>query len=96
MLISFGEIKEDREGWPCRAFRWTFQAGRDRLGFIHQHHLGGEWRDSHTLVYSIFLMEEWSWGMDHFWWDGPHCILGLGRIRIQWFRDGCRKCNGEE
>lgn len=32
-------------------------------------------------------------GISHSWWDGPHCVLSLGFLRIHTeAREGCKKC----
>ena len=48
---------ETRPGFPCVAFRWTFQIDADFVGFVHQHHIDGRWRDSHTNVTGAALSE---------------------------------------
>ena len=78
-------------GFPCTAFRWSFQAERWSLAIVHQHQSGGAWYDSHTAVWSVSLAP-WRWSVDHFWYDGPHCGAHLGFVAIQWHNPGCRKC----
>jgi len=43
MLIPFSWKPEVRPGYPCVAFRWTFQINSDFVGFVHQHYVGGVW-----------------------------------------------------
>ena len=93
MIIPFKEIPEIRKGFPCRAFRWTFQIEKDFIGFIHQAQLEGEWHDSHTLVNGLWYHGKWDWGFTHFWYDGPHCGFSLGPLRIQWYNENCKECN---
>lgn len=96
MIIPFKEEPETRKGWPCTAFRWTFQIEKDFIGFIHQHHLSGEWYDSHTRVFQLWYHGKWRLGQDHFWYDGPHCQFAFGPFRIQWYNDHCKECYGED
>lgn len=93
MIIPFKEIPETRKGYPCTAFRWTFQVQKDFIGFIHQAQSDGEWDDSHTLVNGLWYHGKWDWGFHHFWYDGPHCGFSLGPLRIQWYNEGCKECN---
>lgn len=97
MLIPFKQIPETREGFPCLAFRWTFQLTKDFVGFVHQaQNANGEWHDSHTVVYGLSYHGKWMWGADHIYYDGPHCFFAAGPFRIQWHNDGCKKCYHED
>jgi hypothetical protein len=40
-------------------------------------------------------MKNLLWGEKHFWYDGPHCLFSIGPIRFQWYKDSCKKCNGD-
>ena len=93
MLIPFKEIPETREGFPCTAFRWTFQIEKNFIGFVHQAKIKENWHDSHIRVFSISIMKNWLWGEHHFWYDGPHCLFSIGPIQFQWWNDECKKCN---
>ncbi len=93
MIIPFKETPETRKGFPCTAFRWTFQVQKDFIGFIHQAQSDGEWDDSHTLVNGLWYHGEWDWGFHHFWYDGPHCGFSFGPLRIQWYNESCKQCN---
>jgi hypothetical protein len=92
MIIPFKEIPETRKGYPCTAFRWTFQVEKEFIGFIHQAQSDGEWHDSHTRVFGFQKMGTWRWGIDHFWYDGPHCVFSFGPLQFQWWNDKCKKC----
>jgi hypothetical protein len=93
MIIPFKEIPETRKGFPCTAFRWTFQVQKDFIGFIHQAQSDGEWDDSHILVNGLWYHGKWDWGFHHFWYDGPHCGFSLGPLRFQWYNESCKQCN---
>lgn len=96
MLIPFKQIPETRKGFPCLAFRWTFQLTRYFVGFVHQAQMeDGEWRDSHTLVYGLLYNKKWRWGFNHFYYDGPHCFFSIGPFELQWSNEGCKKCYNE-
>jgi hypothetical protein len=98
VLIPFREDPETRPGYPCRAFRWTFQANRDFVGFIHQYESEGEWHDSHTTVNGVWWVgRPWRLpGFVHAWYDGPHCCWHVGPISVQWNNPGCRWCSPSE
>ena len=81
--------------------RWTLQSSLDRdgfdFGFVRQHrHQNGEWESSHTRVYLISLDRYFSWGISHFYYDGPHCSLSIGPFRFMWGGNPktgwCQKC----
>jgi len=104
ILLAFAERREVRGSeYPCAAFRWTLQAGLDRIGaccgFVHQHQLrsAGDWHSSHTLRYEACLRwRTWRWGFAHWYYDGPHCSLSLGPFLLCWggsFLTGeCKRC----
>lgn len=98
ILFNFKNEPEVRgEEFPCSNFRWTFQIGKWFIGFCHQHQgkETGKWRDSHTKCYEIIFTKEFKFGIDHIYYDGPHCLYNFGFITIQWGRDWCDKCYGE-
>ena len=95
MIIPFKEEPETRLGFPCTAFRWSFQLDSDFIGIVHQHQINGDWNDSHTRVWAVYLMKDFLWGEEHFWYDGPHCLFSVGPIRFQWYNPSCKSCNGE-
>jgi hypothetical protein len=95
MIIAFKEEPETRLGFPCTAFRWSFQLDSDFIGIVHQHQINGDWNDSHTRVWAVYLMKDFLWGEEHFWYDGPHCLFSVGPIRFQWYNPSCKSCNGE-
>ena len=97
MLIPFKEIPETRKGFPCIAFRWTFQISKSFIGFMHQAQSeDGEWLDSHVMINGVWYHGTWMWGIDHTWYDGPHCTLMIGPLRIQWYNETCKECHGED
>ncbi len=92
--VPFTTEPETRPVYPCTAFRWTFQVQGDLIGFVHQHHLGGRWLDSHTRVNAVWFDPGQPWwpSIDHAWYDGPHCTFRIGPFVFQWHNPGCRKC----
>ena len=99
IIWKFKESPETRPGdyWPCKAFRWAIEVDRFWLGLVHQCQVkaDGKWRSSHTSVYHVCLA--WRpkrWGFEHVYYDGPHCMFGLGIIHFQWVPLGgwCKKC----
>ena len=100
------EERKERDGspYPCEAFRWTFQASCSRhgasAGFVHQYKLrsSGEWCSSHVHCYELALMPSWRWGRAHLYYDGPHCSLSVGFLRVLWGGVGgwCETCRAEE
>lgn len=93
MLVPFKETPETREGYPCKAFRWSLQIVKDFIGFVHQYNIGDEWNDSHTLVYGVWYHGKWDWGFLHFYYDGPHCGFAVGPFRLQWHNADCKSCH---
>lgn len=96
MIIPFKEVPETRTGfyYTCSAFRWTFQVdiAGGFIGFVHQHCIKDKWYNSHTRIFGFQKMVKWSWGIDHFWYDGPHCVFSFGPLQFQWWNDKCKKC----
>lgn len=101
ILFKFKEHPETRPKFPCTAFRWTiqtnwFKGGGFQIGFVHQSQSNGEWCDSHTSVYALSLHRPASFGIEHYYYDGPHCSLSLGWLHVLWgggIRSGwCKKC----
>ena len=101
IVFSFKEEPETRENYPCLAFRWTFQVGFWHVGFVHQAKSkeSGKWNDSHTRAYEIHLVKRFALGMEHFYYDGPHCSFCLGWLHFCWggnlFTGQCNKCEGD-
>jgi hypothetical protein len=95
ILTRFRETPEIRKNCPCSAFRWTFQIEYNFIGFIHQYNLNG-WKNSHTSVYGISIRKNFRFGIDHDYYDGPHCSLSIGLISFIWcgkpFTGWCKKC----
>jgi hypothetical protein len=55
----------------------------------------GKWYTNHGDSFGVQIAP-WLVGVQHMWYDGPHCQLSLGFIRIVWsgnYRTGeCTKC----
>lgn len=103
ILWKFKEEPETRKGFPCQAFRWTFQVNLWTLwtiGFVHQSKSNGKWHDSHTRVFEMGISSHFKLGMDHFYYDGCHCQFSLGWLWIMWgggfFTGMCKKCMPHE
>lgn len=94
--VPFTTEPERRAGFPCTAFRWSFQLDRGFIGFVHQHHIDGKWRDSHVSIWGVAWNGEWAWGEVHFYYDGPHCMFRAGPLTVQWVNLDCPKCWGEK
>ena len=103
ILFAFHEQPETRPNMPCSAFRWTFQVGAWTnpvvrgifAGFVHQHQLKGVWYSSHTTTYEVSLTTKFALGQEHIYYDGPHCMLDLGFLHIQWINRNCKRCMGD-
>ena len=99
ILWKSKEDPEDRgDAYPNSAFRWTFQAGEWHLGFVHQardRHTG-EWNNGHARNYEIWITKHFRLGIQHVYYDGPHCSFSIGWIHFNWsggIRSGwCTKC----
>jgi hypothetical protein len=98
--IPFTEEPETRQGFPCKAFRKVIEIRFDSIALLHQYHIDGKWKSSHTDVRSICLMKIKNWTLgykeDHFWYDGTHCIYTIGPIGIQWDDYNCKKCHPDD
>lgn len=96
--VPFTTEPETRSGFPCSAFRWTFQVEPDFIGVVHQHCSDGRWLDSHTAIYCAWWRgSNWTlFGFRHLYFDGPHCTLQAGPVVFQWHNPTCRKCMGDE
>jgi len=99
IIYKFKEIPETRgEKYPCSAFRWVFETGMWHIGFVWQYKnkSNGEWESSHTTVYEVWLDNKFRFGREHYYYDGPHCMLHLGWITFCWcgnpFTKWCEKC----
>lgn len=98
ILWSSKPDPETRPGFPCTAFRWAVEYRGDppTFGVVHQNQSGGEWDSSHTLFYGLAVCGPLRWGIHHDYYDGPHCSLNIGWIKILWGGDPrtgwCYKC----
>ena len=103
ILVRFREHPETRTGFPCTAFRWTFQVSASAglwVSLVHQHHLSGSWRDSHTRRVDLGLVPRFVMPQqEHGYYDGPHCSYAAGPFALQTggnpFTGDCDKCWGE-
>ena len=98
ILLSFKESPETRgEHYPCSAFRWVLEYGRNFVGLFHQAQdkKSGEWDSSHSRAWAVYIEKVWRFGPTHFWYDGPHCMFYFGPVIIQWNNPECKKCSGE-
>jgi hypothetical protein len=102
-LLTWGEEPETRgDKYPCSAFRWALlteaDSARLTLAIAHQHRWKstGEWHTAHWRFYGLSLARKFHAGIDHVWYDGPHCSLALGFLYILWsgnpLTGWCAKC----
>ena len=108
-MIFFSFKNTSEPGRKCAdAWRWVFQTvfnweGRfASIGVNHQWRATDtqEWNDVHSADYYLAVMWPPQWGIDHFYYDGPHCSLNLGVFRVGWSGDPrtgwCNKCCPKE
>jgi hypothetical protein len=80
----------------CQAFRWTFQLGLFYMGFIYQYKRDDVWHDNHLLNYLVSVTKHFHLGIDHVYYDGPHCSFSLGWVHFLWSggirTHWCEKC----
>jgi hypothetical protein len=81
--------------------RWALKIGDGFAGVIGQYSRDGSgWSDLHMAQYGLQLRSNWRWGVDHIYYDGPHCSLSLGWLMIVWAGDPrtgwCLKCCEED
>jgi len=58
-----------------------------------------EWFGLHSEMWGFTFHKTWEWGIQHNYYDGPHCPLSLGFLTINWSGNPkthwCKKCAGE-
>lgn len=103
-LLTWGEEPETRGNhMPCDAFRWALEANSWKgegasLGIAQQHRFRNmsTWFSLHSRFYGVSLTRAFSFGVDHAYYDGPHCSLSLGFLHILWsgnpLTGWCEKC----
>ena len=83
---------------PVRSWRWVFGLFWGCLGFVEQvSGIGGgaPW-DGHWFLatrYFIVGFGHWRFGLNHVYYDGPHCSLGIGFVRFDWSLRWCKRCD---
>lgn len=90
------KVPETREGFPCSAFRKVVAIGWFYIEYTNQHLYKEKWYYSHTNTLSIELRSKFEIGDFHTYYDGPHCMLSLGFLKINYsgisWNRGCSKC----
>lgn len=77
--------------WVVEAHTWFKAAGISLTKQISYTNESGKWWD--TTYMSVSLNRHFHWGMNHSYYDGPHCCLSLGLIHISWnVNANCTKC----
>ncbi len=79
-----------------RAWRWVIEADvkHGPCLMLAQHVLfrdSPDWRPA-TRYYSIWLNKRFALGMEHIYYDGPHCSFSLGWLHFAWAPASCSKC----
>lgn len=71
------------------------------IGFVHQHKFPNneKWYSNHATLYGISITNYFKLGIEHTYYDGPHCSLSIGFFHILWSgnpkTNWCKKCAGE-
>lgn len=95
ILWKSKEELETRPTFPCRAFRWVLNLSNYGIELIHQYQFKdrSDWCFSHTSRYGINVTKKYQgFGSSHFYYDGPHCLILLGWLTIQYVNNNCKKC----
>jgi hypothetical protein len=81
------------EGAPLRAWRWVFEVKPWSLGFVEQYRQDdGEFGRRMVRYGIVYVSGSFRFGMDHDYYDGPHCQFSIGWLHVAWAPDWCRKC----
>lgn len=79
---------------PINNYRWAIEISINSIGLVKQYiSNSGKYESSHTEAYDISLNRNFKFGFEHTYYDGPHCLLYIGFIAIQY--NGvkwCKKC----
>lgn len=75
-------------------YRWAIECSISSIGLVKQYlDKSGKYDSSHTEVYEISVNKYFKFGFDHIYYDGPHCLLYIGFIAIQYNgTKWCKKC----
>lgn len=65
------------------------------MGLIRQYKSEGKWQDSQLEMYDVSLTPHFDMGTEHFYYDGPHCMLDLGFLHFYWRNWNCKKCHAD-
>lgn len=95
IIFTFSEEPPAREGYA--KIRKIFSIELQSIGISSQYFNEEEskWIDFHGDHYSICLnFKYWSFGFDHYYYDGPNCSFSLGPIHFNWrnLDKNCKKC----
>lgn len=79
-----------------RSWRWTVFVERWVAGAEQQVLFrGGGWRSANRYV-RAWVDGMWRIGMDHGYYDGPHCQLSIGWLHVGWSLWYCERCMPKE
>jgi hypothetical protein len=103
--LPFTEHHETTPEFPeCgrRGWRWVIDAGRwqrgvyislDQQVIFHEHTDG--WHNGNRYI-TLSLVRQFEVGEAHDYYDGPHCCIKLGWLRINYSWNWCKKCMPDE
>lgn len=105
ILATFKEQHETTEtlaGCGRRGWRWVIETGQWQTGVyvsldeqVIFHDRDAQWGDA-TRYITLALVPGFEIGQDHHYYDGPHCSVKLGWLRIAYSWNWCKKCMPDE
>lgn len=97
------EVPDDRDEAACHGHRKVLNISIGWLWFDISWSVQGRLKEKWTSkkndtrlmgdVWGLCLnLKHWSFGEDHFWYDGPHCVYSFGCFHYRREYDDCKKC----
>ena len=106
-IFTWGEEHEKTPEYPDtgrRGWRWALEAGRWRSGvyvsleqqvIFHDPPHSAEWRPACHYI-TLALVRKFEIGEAHDYYDGPHCCIKIGWLRVNYSWNWCKKCMPDE
>lgn len=105
-LLKWNETHEETvvyESIGRRAWRNVLHVAWFGIGLEREYkridEADSEWRTIQTF-FGVSITSHFRLGMDHVYYDGPHCMLSIGFLHLYWdgnpWTGDCKKCWGDE
>jgi hypothetical protein len=97
-MIIFKTKEKEKETPSYSAFRKVFEINIEKWYADFSWATQGkskndnEWHSFHQETSGILFTLKFKIGMDHIYYDGPHCVLSIGFAKIYWNNQKCKKC----